>query len=182
MFLYDIQSYLFSLCSCFIYKSRCRANALYIDSDQSYLYRLCLILYFHYNIKTILFVDISASDFPQNRARFFLSYNLYSISYNIRILFSFLINNNHVLNSIINIFPSANWYEREIWDLFGITFIGHFDLRRILTDYGFSGHPLKKDYPLTGFVEVHYDENYKCIMHNNVNLIQDFRYWFFESQ
>jgi NADH:ubiquinone oxidoreductase subunit C len=84
-------------------------------------------------------------------------------------------------NSIISIFNSANWWEREIWDMFGVFFLGHSDLRRILTDYGFEGHPLKKDFPLIGFIEVRYSENKKKLIIELVNLSQDFRIFGFKS-
>jgi NADH:ubiquinone oxidoreductase subunit C len=135
----------------------------------------------HYNIKTNLFVDIVASDFTQHMYRFFISYNLFSLLYNVRVFISFIVHNAAELCSVTKLFPSANWYEREIWDLFGLIFCGHTDMRRILTDYGFVGHPLKKDYPLSGFIEVRYDEHYKCILYSAVHLIQEFRSLYFDA-
>lgn len=175
-------AYLFAVAANNIFEIQSRDDvSLYCSSAQYYLYKTILFFSLHYNIRANLFVDLTAADFPSNTSRFFLSYNVYSIHYNLRILFSFVLFNKSLLYSITNVFPSSNWYEREIWDMFGIFFLGHLDMRRILTDYGFSGHPLKKDYPLSGFIEVHYDEQYKCILYNDVNLIQDYRYWFFEN-
>jgi NADH-quinone oxidoreductase subunit C len=151
----------------------------YSYSHQYVIYKLCIFCSMHYNVITKMFVDLVASDYPQNISRFLLSYNLLSISYNIRFFFSFFVHNNSLLCSITTLFQAANWYEREILDLFGIVFRGHSDLRRILTDYGFRGHPLKKDYPLSGFTEVCYDEHYKCISYIPVYLIQDMRGWSF---
>ena len=147
----------------------------YLYSFQSFVSKLCLFFLFHYNIRCLFLIDIICADFPKNKMRFFLTYNFYSVIYNIRILLSCFISDNQSLFSITNIFPVANWMEREIFDMFGLIFYSHPDLRRILTDYGFFGNPLKKDYPLSGFIEVHYDEKYKCVMSNKINFIQDFR-------
>lgn len=157
------------------------STSLYCYSAQSYLYKMVLFLFFHYNTRTVLFVDITAADFPSNVNRFFLSYNVYSVIYNIRVLFSFVLFNKDLLYSITNVFPSANWYEREVWDMFGVYYIGHPDMRRILTDYGFYGNPLRKDFPLSGFIELHYNEHFKCVLYKNVNLIQDYRCFSFDN-
>ena len=176
-------SYLFATASVCVFEGLRREtdDSLQCYSTQQCLYKMLLFLFMHYNTRTVLFVDITAADFPSNVHRFFLSYNVYSIAYNIRVLFSFVLFNKDMLYSITKLFPSANWYEREIYDLFGISFIGHKDMRRILTDYGFYGNPMRKDFPLSGFLELHYNERFKCVIYQNVNLIQDYRSFSFDN-
>jgi NADH-quinone oxidoreductase subunit C len=128
---------------------------------------------YHYNTRTSLLCDILACDYLEYKLRFFISYNVYSLIYNIRILLSMVLSSSEKIVSLTKIFPCSNWFEREIFDMYGIKFTAHMDMRRILTDYGFQWHPLRKDFPLTGYIETHYSEKFKCVMHNNVNLIQD---------
>ena len=125
--------------------------------------------------------DITAIDYPDKYNRFLIIYQFVSISNNNRIRVLSAITENDTIPSITNIYPSANWAEREIWDMFGIFVDGHPDLRRILTDYGFQGHPLRKDFPLTGHLEVNYDLDEKRVVYNPVNLVQDFRDFDFSS-
>lgn len=129
----------------------------------------------HYNNQFKLFTDLTAGDFLGKKKRFNLIYNLLSLTYHTRILVNIWNNELEFVSSCISIFPSAEWYERETWDLFGIGFKGNKDLRRILTDYGFYGHPLRKDFPLTGYVELGYDLRINSIIYKNVTLIQEFR-------
>ena len=126
-------------------------------------------------------IDITAVDFIGKENRFRMVYLLLSHEYNLRIKIYFDINENEFVNSITKIFPSANWMEREIFDMFGIKFNNHPDLRRILTDYNFEGHPLRKDFPLTGFTEVRYSEKEKKVISEPVKLEQNFRDFDFES-
>ena len=107
------------------------------------------------------FIDLTAVDYPNKKNRFEMIYILLSVEFNFRIIIKFCINEDESVDSITNLFPAANWYEREVWDLFGIAFNNHPDLRRLLTDYGFIGHPLRKDFPLSGNDEVKYDLNEK---------------------
>ena len=122
-----------------------------------------------------LLVDMCAVDYPDQKERFEIIYNFLSISQNLRLRLKLRIHDNDSVESISNIYPCSNWYEREIWDLFGISFINHPDLRRILTDYGFEGHPLRKDFPLTGFVQVKYDDEKKQVINEPVKLDQEYR-------
>ena len=127
------------------------------------------------------FIDLTAVDYPNKKNRFEMIYILLSVEFNFRIIIRFLINENQSVDSLTKLFPAANWYEREVWDLFGIAFNNHPDLRRLLTDYGFLGHPLRKDFPLSGNVEVKYDLNEKKVVYEPVKLTQSFREFDFES-
>lgn len=126
-------------------------------------------------------VDITAVDYPNRDQRFEVVYNLLSLSQNQRIRVKVVCGEGEPVPSVTGIFACAGWYEREVWDLFGIPFAGNADLRRILTDYGFEGHPLRKDFPLTGHVEVRYDETQKRVVYEQVKLTQDFRNFDFVS-
>ena len=126
-------------------------------------------------------IDISGVDFPQRPERFEVVYHLLSIHKNLRVRVKTSTDAATPVPSAVDIFPAANWYEREAFDLYGILFDGHPDLRRILTDYGFRGHPLRKDFPLTGFVELRYDEEQKRVVYEPVKLPQEFRSFDFLS-
>ncbi len=126
-------------------------------------------------------IDIAAIDYPNKDKRFELVYLLLSIENNIRVKISVKFETNEKIPSIVKIFPSANWMEREIFDMYGIKFINHPDLRRILTDYNFKGHPLRKDFPLTGFNEVRYSEKEKKVVYEPVSLEQNYRNFDFNS-
>lgn len=125
--------------------------------------------------------DICAVDYPWKKNRFEIIYNILSISFNSRITLITNTNEKIFVDSIVDIYKAAGWFEREIWDLFGIYFLKHPDLRRILTDYGFKGHPLRKDFPLTGFIEVRYINNAKRILAEEVSLAQDYRTFYFNN-
>ena len=126
-------------------------------------------------------IDICGVDYPNRIDRFEIVYHLLSVSLNQRIRLKLSVNDGDTVPSIVSIFDAANWYEREVWDLYGVIFTDHPDLRRILTDYGFEGHPLRKDFPLSGFVQVKYDDSEKKVVNEKVNLVQDFRNFDFES-
>ena len=126
-------------------------------------------------------IDIAAIDYPNKEKRFELVYLLLSIENNTRVKISIKFETNDKIPSIVKIFPSANWMEREIFDMYGIKFINHPDLRRILTDYNFKGHPLRKDFPLTGFNEVRYSEKEKKVIYEPVKLEQNYRNFDFSS-
>jgi len=120
-------------------------------------------------------VDVCGVDWPQRERRFEVVYNLLSVRLNLRIRVKLETDAQTPVPTATGVFPSAGWYEREAWDLFGIYFSDHPDLRRLLTDYGFEGHPLRKDFPLTGHVEVRYDDEQKRVVYEPVKLAQDFR-------
>ena len=119
--------------------------------------------------------DIAGVDFPERTKRFDVIYHFLSFKHNIRLRIKIAVSETETISSITSIFPAANWFEREAFDMYGIQFKDHPDLRRILTDYGFEGYPLRKDFPLSGNVEIRYDEIDKKIIHEPVNLQQDFR-------
>ena len=126
-------------------------------------------------------IDIAGVDYPEDEKRFELIYLFLSHEHNTRVKLLIKFQQNQTINSITKIFPSANWMEREVFDMYGIKFKNHPDLRRILTDYGFKGHPLRKDFPLTGFNEVRYSEKEKKVVYEPVKLEQNYRNFDFES-
>ena len=157
-------------------------NGLYLLTlQQSMLLKIAKVLKENEKLKFNQFIDLTAVDYPNKKNRFEMIYILLSVEFNFRIIIRFLINENQSVDSLTNLFPAANWYEREVWDLFGIAFNDHPDLRRLLTDYGFIGHPLRKDFPLSGNVEVKYDLNEKKVVYEPVKLTQTFREFEFES-
>ena len=126
-------------------------------------------------------VDLCGTDYPEREQRFDVVYNLLSMQRNQRIRVKVATDESTPVPSATGVFPSAGWFERETWDMFGVFFSNHPDLRRLLTDYGFEGHPLRKDFPLTGHVEVRYDDEQKRVVYEPVKLIQDFRSFDFLS-
>ena len=126
-------------------------------------------------------VDITAVDYPERERRFDVVYHLLSMYQNHRIRLRAEARDDDMVPSIMPVFPSANWFEREVFDMFGLLFSGHPDLRRILTDYGFRGHPLRKDFPTTGYTEVRYDEEQKRVVYEPVSLVQEYRLFDFMS-
>ena len=126
-------------------------------------------------------VDLCGVDYPPRERRFDVVYHLLSVRHNLRVRVKVETDEATPVPSVIGVFPTAGWFEREAWDMYGILFSDHPDLRRILTDYGFEGHPLRKDFPLTGYVEMRYDEEQKRVVYEPVKLRQDFRNWDFLS-
>ncbi len=126
-------------------------------------------------------IEITAADYPEKEKRFKMIYLLLSHEFNQRILIDYEINENEIVKSLTSIFPSANWMEREVFDMYGINFTDHPDLRRILTDYNFEGYPLRKDFPLTGHNEVRYSEDKKKVIYEKVKLEQNYRNFDYES-
>ncbi|NIN37306.1 MAG: NADH-quinone oxidoreductase subunit C [Gammaproteobacteria bacterium] len=126
-------------------------------------------------------IDITAIDWPGREHRFDLVYHFLSMPQNQRVRVKVAVEEEQIVPSITDLHPTANWFEREVFDMFGILFSGHPDLRRILTDYGFRGHPLRKDFPTTGYTEVRYDETSKRVVYEPVKLVQDYRQFDFMS-
>ncbi len=123
----------------------------------------------------LVLVDICGVDYPERESRFDVVYHLLSMHNNQRVRVKAIVGEGETIPSAVDIFPCANWFEREAFDMYGIVFTGHPDLRRILTDYGFEGYPLRKDFPLTGHVEVRYDDEQKRVVYEPVSLVQEFR-------
>ena len=126
-------------------------------------------------------MDICGVDWPERAERFDIVYNLLSLTRNARVRLVIATDEVHAVDSVSALWPCATWWEREVWDLFGVSFTGLADHRRIVTDYGFEGHPLRKDFPLTGYVEVHYDDERKAVVYDKVKLTQEFRNFDFLS-
>jgi NADH-quinone oxidoreductase subunit C len=133
------------------------------------------------NCRFSTLVDITAVDYPERPARFDVVYHFLSMYQNARLRVKVAVRDEDFVPSIIGVYPASNWYEREVYDMFGIIFSGHPDLRRILTDYGFRGHPLRKDFPTTGYTEVRYDEALKRVVYEPVKLTQEYRQFDFMS-
>jgi len=164
-----------------IKSSMVKFNQLYIDIDIEDLSSTILYLKTNNKCKFRQLIDITAVDYPKKEKRFKIVYLLLSHENNLRLIINMHIDENKAVPSVTKIFPSANWMEREIFDMYGILFQDHPDLRRILTDYGFKGYPLRKDFPLTGNYEVRYSEDKKKVISEPVKLDQDYRDFDFES-
>jgi|TARA_B110000196_G_C21065618_1_gene624708 NADH-quinone oxidoreductase subunit C len=164
-----------------IKESKILYNQLYLSINSEDLLDVILLLKNNKDTKFKQLIDITAVDYPENQKRFKIVYLLLSHEFNQRILVSYFINENEKISSLVKIFPSANWMEREIFDMYGIKFNDHPDLRRILTDYGFEGFPLRKDFPLTGHNEVRYSEEDKKVIYEPVKLEQNYRNFDYES-
>ena len=164
-----------------IKESKILHNQLYLSINSEDLLDVILLLKTNKDTKFKQLIDITAVDYPENKKRFKIVYLLLSHEFNQRILVSYFINENEKISSLVKIFPSANWMEREIFDMYGIKFNDHPDLRRILTDYGFEGFPLRKDFPLTGHNEVRYSEEEKKVIYEPVKLEQNYRNFDYES-
>ncbi len=157
-------------------KSFVYANGeLTLNVDSSSLSKVLFFLKYHTNLQYKVLVDMTAVDYPTRPNRFDVVYHLLSIKYNTRIRVKTVINELDSIESITNLYSSAGWAEREVWDMFGILFLNHKDLRRILTDYGFEGFPLRKDFPLSGYIAVRYDEFTKIVVCEPIEHAQEFR-------
>ena len=164
-----------------INKTEIKHNQIYIEINKDDLIDVTLFLKTNKNTKFKQLIDITAVDYPERDKRFKMVYLLLSHEKNSRIKIEFDIKEGEILSSLTSIFPSANWMEREVFDMYGVEFKDHPDLRRILTDYGFKGHPLRKDFPLTGHNEVRYSEEDKKVIYEPVKLEQNYRNFDYES-
>jgi len=164
-----------------INKSEIRHDQLYLYIDSEDLIDVTLFIKSNENTKFRQLIDVTVVDYPENVQRFKVVYLFLSHEFNQRIILSYFINENEIIPSLTSIYPAANWMEREVFDMYGVKFKDHPDLRRILTDYGFEGHPLRKDFPLTGHTEVRYSEELKKVIQEPVKLEQNYRNFDYES-
>jgi NADH-quinone oxidoreductase subunit C len=164
-----------------IKKTEIKHEQLYINIDNEDLIDVTLFIKSNENTKFRQLIDVTVVDYPENSQRFKVVYLFLSHELNQRIILSYLISENEVIPSLTAIYPAANWMEREVFDMYGVKFKDHPDMRRILTDYGFEGHPLRKDFPLTGHTEVRYSEEQKKVISEPVKLEQNYRNFDYES-
>ena len=164
-----------------INNSEIKHNQIYLEINGEDLIDVVLFVKTNKNTKFRQLIDITVVDYPERSKRFKIIYLFLSHEFNQRMVLSYDISENEVISSLTSIFPSANWMEREVFDMYGVNFKDHPDLRRILTDYGFDGHPLRKDFPLTGHTEVRYSENQKKVINEPVKLEQNYRNFDYES-
>ena len=164
-----------------ILSSNIKHDQINICIEDNNLIEVMIFLKTHSSTKFKQLIDITAVDYPERDKRFKMVYLLLSHEKNSRIKIEFDIKEGEILSSLTSIFPSANWMEREVFDMYGVEFKDHPDLRRILTDYGFKGHPLRKDFPLTGHNEVRYSEEDKKVIYEPVKLEQNYRNFDYES-
>lgn len=143
--------------------------------------KLFVFLKDHMNCRVKMLVDVSGADYPYRSSRFEVVYQLLSVDFNQRVSIKLWTDEITPVESVTDIYSSAGWFERELWDMYGVHFLNHPDLRRILTDYGFEGHPMRKDFPLTGYSEVRYDDTQKRVIAEPIELNQEFRYFDFAS-
>ena len=157
------------------------SGELAIIVPHTLVFQVLSFLKLHSTAQYKILADMTAVDYPEKEKRFEVVYNLLSVSFNSRIRVKTYVNEMTALPTVSTIFPCANWLEREIWDMYGIYFTQHNDLRRILTDYGFEGHPLRKDFPLNGYISVRYDDVNKIVVCEPTELSQEFRTFNFQT-
>ena len=164
-----------------IKNSHINHSQLYLTIDAEDLLEVVLFLKTNVDFKFKQLIELTAVDYPEKKKRFMMVYMFLSHENNQRVILNFLINENEIVQSLTSVFPSSNWMEREVFDMYGIKFKDHPDLRRILTDYNFEGFPLRKDFPLTGHTEVRYSEEKKKVIYEPVQLEQNYRNFDYES-
>ena len=162
-------------------KTEIKHHQLFIEINKEDLIDVTLFIKTNKYTKFRQLIDITVVDYPENLQRFKIVYLFLSHEFNQRLILSYSIKENEMISSLTSIFPAANWMEREVFDMYGVNFKDHPDLRRILTDYGFEGHPLRKDFPLTGHSEVRYSEDQKKVISEPVKLEQNYRNFDYES-
>ena len=177
----DLEKKVNSSLTTVVKKSQINFSQLFIDVNVEDIISTILFLKTNKECKFKQLIDITAVDYPQREKRFKIVYMLLSHENNLRIIINTNVDEKEIVPSITKIFPSANWMEREVFDMYGVSFKDHPDLRRILTDYGFDGFPLRKDFPLTGHTEVRYSEEKKKVISEPVNLDQEYRDFDFQS-
>jgi NADH-quinone oxidoreductase subunit C len=180
---YNLLSFLLKTIPLFLIKLQVniKENLIIITTKHEYLLNLITFLKDNQLLQFKTLISITAVDYPKNKNRFEINYFLLSYKLNTRIIIKLNTSDILPVPSITSIFKGANWYEREVWDLFGVFFSNHPDLRRILTDYGFEGFPFRKDFPQTGFVEVRYDDQKKYVLYEPLEMTQEFRSFDFLS-
>jgi len=154
---------------------------LIITTGSDHIIPVLTFLRDHTNTQYKVLTAISGVDYPEREQRFEVAYELLSLKYNHRIRVKVFVDEFSSIESAVSVYPAASWWEREVWDMYGVFFRNHPDLRRILTDYGFEGHPMRKDFPLTGYTEVRYDEVKKRVVSEPLELTQEFRKFDFSS-
>ncbi|MCP5367434.1 MAG: NADH-quinone oxidoreductase subunit C [Hyphomicrobiales bacterium] len=179
--LLDLGEYISAALSQEVIDFEVRHDELMVRVRRDNLVKVAMFLRDDVNCQFKQVVDICGVDLPERDERFDVIYNLLSLVQNRRIRLKVATDDVHPVPSIVSVYSAAGWYEREVWDLFGVLFADNPDLRRIMTDYGFEGHPLRKDFPLTGYVEVRYDDEQKRVVYEPVKLTQEFRSFDFLS-
>ena len=177
----DLEKFINSELTSKINNSFIKHNNIYLNIDHEELIDVISFLKTNNETKFRQLIEITAVDYPDKENRFKMVYLLLSHEHNKRIIIDYTIKETDIIQSLTSIFPSANWMEREVFDMYGIKFNDHPDLRRILTDYGFSGHPLRKDFPITGHTEVRYSEEKKKVVYEPVKLEQNYRNFDYSS-
>ena len=177
----DLEKFINSELTSKINKSFIKHDNIYLNIDHDELIDVVSFLKTNNETKFRQLIEITAVDYPESEYRFKMVYFLLSHEYNKRVIIDYSLKENDIISSLTSLFPSANWMEREVFDMYGLNFKNHPDLRRILTDYGFKGHPLRKDFPLTGHNEVRYSEEEKKVIYEPVKLEQNYRNFDYES-
>ncbi len=177
----ELGRYIASALPSAVLSTEVKGGELSVRVHRSAITRMITCLRDDSNCQFTQLIDICGVDYPDKEERFEIVYHLLSMKQNHRVRVKLTANEASPVPSLSAVFPCANWFEREVWDMYGVFFSDHPDLRRILTDYGFDGHPLRKDFPLTGYVEMRYDEDQKRVIYEPVKLTQDFRNFDFLS-
>lgn len=179
--LFELGEYIQGTVSDRVLSYRVAGGELVVATDPSHVVELLTFLRDDEQCRFSQLMDITAVDYPSQLQRFEVVYGLLSLTKNRRVRVTLAVDENTPVPSVTGVYPSAGWFEREVWDMYGVIFDGHPDLRRILTDYGFDGHPQRKDFPLTGYVELRYDEDEKRVVYEPVKLNQAYRSFDFLS-